>query len=220
MQVETVIEASEIPERGKELRMGFRMGEWIVRPIEGKLDGGAGSRHLQPKSMDVLLCLASSANHIVERNDLIEHVWGHTAITDEPLTRCIHEIRREVGDTRDKPIYIQTIPKRGYRLVVAVEPIEQGPGSMKLPSEPFGSDIAAGVNVPAEQFLLQLIRRRVVWVGAVYAAIAWLLTRIVVYASDRWQTLEKVQLTILWRLYAPMRWPAEIFSEHWQRWRL
>ena len=170
--------------------MGFKMGEWIVRPIEGKLDGGAGSRHLQPKSMDVLLCLASSANHIVERNDLIEHVWGHTAVTDEPLTRCIHEIRRELGDTRDKPIYIQTIPKRGYRLVVAVEPIEQDPGSMKLPSEPFGSDLEAGVNVPAEQFLLQLIRRRVVWVGTIYAVIAWLLTRIVVYASDRWQTLE------------------------------
>jgi DNA-binding winged helix-turn-helix (wHTH) protein len=84
VQVETVIEASEIPERGEDLRLGFRMGDWIVRPIEGSLDGATGSHHLQSKSMDVLLCLASSANHIVERNDLIEQVWG---IRPSPMNR-------------------------------------------------------------------------------------------------------------------------------------
>jgi TolB-like protein/DNA-binding winged helix-turn-helix (wHTH) protein/tetratricopeptide (TPR) repeat protein len=181
-----------MPECGEELRKGFRMGEWIVRPIEGMLVGGMGSRHLQPKSMDVLLCLASSANHIVERNDLIEQVWGHTAVTDEPLTRCIHEIRRELSDTRDRPTYIQTIPKRGYRLIVAVEPVEHDSGSTKLPSEPSPSDIMAGGSLTAEQFFLQLIRRRVVWVGAAYAVVAWLLTRLAVYASDRWLTNEGI----------------------------
>jgi len=120
--VETVIQANEMASRTEVLRNGFRMGEWIVRPIEGLMDGRHGSRHLQPKSMDVLLCLASAPNHIVEREDLIEHVWGRTAVTDEPLTRCIHEIRRELSDTRDKPTYIQTIPKRGYRLIAPVEP--------------------------------------------------------------------------------------------------
>ena len=122
--METVIQANEMASRTEVLRNGFRMGEWIVRPIEGLIDGRDGSRHLQPKSMDVLLCLASAPNHIVERDDLIEQVWGRTAVTDEPLTRCIHEIRRELSDTRDKPTYIQTIPKRGYRLIAPVEPAE------------------------------------------------------------------------------------------------
>ena len=117
MQVETVVESNEIPDRGEVLRKGFRMGDWIVRPIEGMIDGRLGTRHLQPKSMDVLLCLACSPNHIVERDALVEEVWGHAAVTDEPLTRCIHEIRRELNDTRDHPTYIQTIPKRGYRLI-------------------------------------------------------------------------------------------------------
>ena len=68
MQVETVIERNDAPDRGEILRKGFRMGEWIVRPIEGLIDGRLGSRHLQPKSMDVLLCLACTPNHIVERD--------------------------------------------------------------------------------------------------------------------------------------------------------
>ena len=150
--METVIEASEIPERGEDLRLGFRMGDWIVRPIEGRLDGATGSHHLQPKSMDVLLCLASSANHIVERNDLIEQVWGHTAITDEPLTRCIHEIRRELGDTRDKPTYIQTIPKRGYRLIAAVEPVGRDPGPTTLRAASSRSNVSAGGHLTAEPY--------------------------------------------------------------------
>ncbi len=190
--METVIEASEIPECGEELRLGFRMGDWIVRPIEGRLDGATGSHHLQPKSMDVLLCLASSANHIVERNDLIEQVWGHTAITDEPLTRCIHEIRRELGDTRDKPTYIQTIPKRGYRLISAVEPVGRDPESTTLRAASSRSNVSAGGNLTAEHFWLQFLRRRVVWVGAVYGILAWLLTRLAIYVIDRWPTIEHI----------------------------
>lgn len=102
------------------------MGEWTVRPVEGMLEGEAGEHHLQPKSMDVLLCLAQAASDIVERDALIAEVWGQTAVSDEPLTRCIHDIRRELGDTRDKPTYIQTIPKRGYRLITPVEALDDG----------------------------------------------------------------------------------------------
>ena len=101
--MEAVVEEGEGIDRGEVLRRGFRMGDWIVRPVEGMLEGDAGQRHLQPKSMDVLLCLAKSAGDIVERDALIAEVWGQTAVSDEPLTRCIHEIRRELGDTRGQP---------------------------------------------------------------------------------------------------------------------
>ncbi len=121
--METVVAENEGLDRGAALRKGFRMGDWTVRPIEGMIDGRGGQHHLQPKSMDVLLCLACSASEVVERDELIEHVWGRTAVTDEPLTRCIHDIRRELNDTREHPTYIQTIPKRGYRLIVPVEAI-------------------------------------------------------------------------------------------------
>ena len=185
--METVTESNEMPDRGNVLRKGFRMGEWMVRPIEGLIDGRLGTRHLQPKSMDVLLCLACSPNHIVERDELIEQVWGHTAVTDEPLTRCIHEIRRELSDTRDHPTYIQTIPKRGYRLVAPVEPAEEilirksaadGAGALR------NSEAPGDGHGARERLIVQLIKHRVVWVGAIYASVAWALTRIAVYSTD------------------------------------
>jgi TolB-like protein/DNA-binding winged helix-turn-helix (wHTH) protein/Tfp pilus assembly protein PilF len=114
--------ASDVADSGDLLRYGFRLGDWQVHPIEGSIEGPDGIRHLQPKSMDVLLCLAGTPNQIVKRDDLIEQVWGRTAVTDEPLTRCIHEIRRELNDATDHPTYIQTVPKRGYRLIAPVNP--------------------------------------------------------------------------------------------------
>jgi len=92
MQVETVIEASEVRDRSAILRKGFRMGEWMVRPVEGMIDGRQGPRHLQPKSMDVLLCLATSPNHIVERDQLIEQVWRLTVDESDPAAAATTEV--------------------------------------------------------------------------------------------------------------------------------
>ena len=97
------------------LRQGFRLGDWVVRPIEGLVTGAQGARHLQPKTMDVLVSLAASAGQVVTRDELVDRVWGGNAVSDEPLTRCIHEIRRGLGDHRGEPHYIKTIPKLTVR---------------------------------------------------------------------------------------------------------
>jgi len=73
--------------------------------------------------MDVLLCLAEDAGTVVEREELLRRVWGERAPSDEPLTRCIGELRKALGDTRAEPEFIQTIPKRGYQLRQAATPL-------------------------------------------------------------------------------------------------
>ena len=110
-----------------DLRSGFTLGEWSVYPLEGRLSGAAGDRRVQPKSMEVLLCLAEVGGEVVERDTLLRRVWGNAAVTDEPLTRCIGELRRALGDRRADPAYILTIPKRGYRLLKAAEALTQPP---------------------------------------------------------------------------------------------
>lgn len=102
------------------------MGEWTVHPLSGEMRGSNAIRHVQPKSMDVLLCLVQKAPEVLERDELISAVWGNTGISDEPLTRCIGELRRNLGDNRRNPSYIETIPKRGYRLLVTGEPLASG----------------------------------------------------------------------------------------------
>lgn len=98
-------------------RSGFTLGDWTVYPLEGRLVRDVKETRVQPKSMDVLLCLAENAGEVVERDTILRLVWGDRAQSDEPLTRCIGELRRALGDTSAEPAYILTIPKRGYRLL-------------------------------------------------------------------------------------------------------
>ena len=106
------------------LRNGFTFGEWTVYPLEGRLVGVSAEERVQPKSMDVLLYMAEHAGAVVEREVLLQQVWEGRAQSDEPLTRCVGELRRALGDTRAEPDYILTIPKRGYRLLKPVAPLE------------------------------------------------------------------------------------------------
>ena len=107
---------------------GFRLGPWQVRPLDGEIFGPSGSAHLEPKVMEVLVALARQPGRVVERETLLREVWGtRAAVSDEPLTRCIAELRRALGDSRHTADFIQTIPKRGYRLVSEVGPIEPEP---------------------------------------------------------------------------------------------
>ncbi|MEL7538189.1 MAG: winged helix-turn-helix domain-containing protein [Pseudomonadota bacterium] len=101
------------------LRDGFLLGDWTVLPLEGRLQRGDDERHVTPKSMDVLLCLADAAGGVVERESLLANVWGERAVSDEPLTRCIADLRKALDDSRSDPTYIMTVPKRGYRLLTA-----------------------------------------------------------------------------------------------------
>ena len=107
-----------------ELKQGFRLGNWEVRPLTGEVSGADGPVHLEPKVMEVLAALAQQPGEVVERDELLRRVWGaRAAVADEPLTRCIAELRRVLGDSRQTPVFIQTIPKRGYRLLCPVTPL-------------------------------------------------------------------------------------------------
>ena len=107
------------------LRAGFTLGSWRIYPLEGRLVGEHHDHRIQPKTMDVLVCLAEASGEVVERDELLEKVWRGRAQTDEPLTRRIGELRKALGDTRSEPSYIATIPKRGYQLLQPAIAIEQ-----------------------------------------------------------------------------------------------
>lgn len=106
------------------LKTGFRLGPWTVLPLESRLQRGTDSIRVQPRSMDVLLCLAEAGGAVVEREDLLRQVWGKKAVNDEPLTRCVGELRKALGDKSSNPEYILTVPKRGYRLLQTPAEIE------------------------------------------------------------------------------------------------
>lgn len=101
----------------------FVLGDWTVDPASGTLSSAAGQKRLTPKLTDLLVALARRAGQVATRDELLREVWGErSAVSDEPLTRAVAELRRILGDLRADPAYIETIPKRGYRVVAAVRP--------------------------------------------------------------------------------------------------
>jgi len=72
--------------------------------------------------MEVLVCLAAQAGASVPKEELLKSVWPDTFVTDDGLIRAISELRKVFQDDARESRVIQTIPKRGYRLVLPVLP--------------------------------------------------------------------------------------------------
>jgi DNA-binding winged helix-turn-helix (wHTH) protein/tetratricopeptide (TPR) repeat protein/TolB-like protein len=101
----------------EQLRQGFWLGDRLVQPALNRIRGPEGEVRLEPKVMAVLVCLAERAGEVVSRTALYDAVWGQTIVSDQALTNCISELRQYLADDRAQPRFIETVPKRGYRLI-------------------------------------------------------------------------------------------------------
>jgi len=116
---------------------GFQMGPWLVLPERGLLRRDGEDRHIEPLVMDVLVALAESQGDVLSNDQLIDAAWGGRAVTDDVIVRCIAVLRRNLGDQARSPEYIENIPRRGYRLKMAISvEQEEGPPDANVESEP------------------------------------------------------------------------------------
>jgi eukaryotic-like serine/threonine-protein kinase len=109
------------PLRRPALTDNFRVGDWLVQPDLDRLSRGETLIHLRPQLTNLLLLLARHAGRPVAKDLILTEVWGSQYVGESALTRCITEIRQALGDDARQPKIIETIPKRGYRLVAPVE---------------------------------------------------------------------------------------------------
>lgn len=107
------------------LRDGFRLAEQAIRPSEGSVSQGARSCRLEPRVMQVLLHLAAHPRVVLSKEEIFAAVWSSSFVEDATLARAISDIRRVLGDDARDPRFIQTIPKKGYRLMIAPEPLAE-----------------------------------------------------------------------------------------------
>ena len=104
---------------------GFQVGRWQVQPTLNEVRDGQTVRHLEPQVMDLLVFLASRDGRVASKDEIIEGVWEGRFIAEATLTRSIADLRHALGDDRRQPQYIETIAKRGYRLVAGVSGIDR-----------------------------------------------------------------------------------------------
>ena len=124
------------------LDAGFRLDEWEVHPEQNRMAGPAGEVHLTPRCMDILVLLAERAGQVIHRDEFSERIWHPAVVTDDALTRHISNLRQSLGDDTGEPRFIETIPKRGYRLVAHVQPLQTTPVSTQS-QEPQRSSVGA-----------------------------------------------------------------------------
>jgi TolB-like protein/DNA-binding winged helix-turn-helix (wHTH) protein len=109
--------------------VGYRLGEWTVRPHRNRIERADVFVHLEPKAMAVLDCLVQASNSVVTRQEIFDSVWPGAAVSDDVLTQRIAELRKALGDSAQRSKIIETIPKVGFRLIPPVNPLVDDPSS-------------------------------------------------------------------------------------------
>src|SRR6476469_6566172 len=105
------------------------IGEWSVEPALDVLQRGGETVRLEPKAMELLVALSSRPGEVVSREELLSAVWPGVVVGDEALSQAVTKLRKALGDDVRAPIYIETISKRGYRLIASVKPLAGRPGA-------------------------------------------------------------------------------------------
>lgn len=88
-----------------------------VCPELGQIESGDKAIRLGPVNMRVLLVLLENHGQLVSRAELFEQVWKNQIVSDDTLTRCISDLRGQLGQYAEQVKLIETIPKRGYRWI-------------------------------------------------------------------------------------------------------
>ncbi len=131
------LEPDRVPDAGDE----FDLGGWRVQPSLNRLARDGSTVRLEPKMMDVLAVLARHAGRVVSKDDLTAAVWPGVFVSDSVLTRAIAGLRRALDDDAQRPRFIETIAKRGYRLIAPLRPAggrEMAPAATAAPEPPVG----------------------------------------------------------------------------------
>ncbi len=147
----------------------IRFGEFELALKSGELRKNGSVVRLQPQPFKVLAFLASHPGQTVTRIELQQAVWeGETFVDFEHgLNFCIKQIRSALGDDAQSPRLVETLPRRGYRFIAAVENL-----SASSASEPIvvGNEIEKAVD-PARPLSPRLSARRIIFSVAIAAAI-------------------------------------------------
>lgn len=103
----------------------FILGGWHVQPTHHSVTDGRETRQLEPRLMTLLCLLASRPGDVLSRDALMEALWPRVVVNENSLTRAISDLRRILQDGSEAA-FIETVPKRGYKLVAPVASCRAG----------------------------------------------------------------------------------------------
>jgi DNA-binding winged helix-turn-helix (wHTH) protein/tetratricopeptide (TPR) repeat protein len=130
----------------------YRFGPYTLDPGAYRLLREGEVVQLSPKIIDLLLYLVARQPALVSKEDLFKALWPDVAVTDNALTQAVSELRQALGDDPSKPVYIQTVARRGYRFIAQVSTLTVAP---TLATAPGGPGASVATTVAPEAFAAQ-----------------------------------------------------------------
>lgn len=95
-----------------------------IDPANACLWRGSQAITLTPKAFSVLRYLSDHPARLVTKQELLEAVWPGTCVTDAVLKVCVREIRKALDDRPAAPYFIETLHRRGYRLIADISYVD------------------------------------------------------------------------------------------------
>ena len=126
-------------------RGGYAFGPFVVDPVKRRLWREGALVPITSKTFDVLVVLLAARDHVVSKDELLNHVWPDTAVHENNLARQVSSLRRALGQRPDQHDYVVTVPGHGYRFVASVKDLAQIP-----PERDGGLEVASQVQPEPE----------------------------------------------------------------------
>ena len=98
----------------------MQIGDWSVDPSRDVIRSDATETKLEPRAMRLLCCLADPPGDVHTTDELLSKVWPGLVVGQNSLYQAIAQLRRALGDLEDGARYIETVPRKGYRLIAPV----------------------------------------------------------------------------------------------------
>ena len=113
----------------------YEFGAFLLDVRERRLLNAGQTVPLAPKAHDVLVALVRRAGTLVMKRELLDQVWGDVSVEEGVLSVYISALRKSLGDSGETPIYIETVPRAGYRFSATVRrrAVSAEPLSLKWP---------------------------------------------------------------------------------------
>ncbi len=103
----------------------YEFGPFQLVPEERLLLCNGAAVALSPKDMDLLLVLVESRGRLLQKDELMKHLWPESFVEEANLSHHVFMLRKALNDHGDGAIYIETVPKHGYRFVVPVREVRE-----------------------------------------------------------------------------------------------
>ena len=176
----------------------FRFADLEVREREFSLTKAGEIAQVEPKAFRVLLFLLHNPQKLITKEELLDAVWGETAVSENSLTRSIAVLRHLLGDDPHQPRYIETVATVGYRFICPVEVVEDANGGLTpaVPAHASDGDApAANDQGTASEAIPAIGHGRMGWIiRQKWLAAAVVVASVGLLASAIWYVLRPLPL--------------------------